>query len=106
MIYGILTNDPEYGEDCVLYLRDRLTWAIAEAWKYQIDSFRIVSCNKWKTVRDVRSDKHLYYPDCVPFLWDWKQFKEVRRKTVIKILKKRSWTLNDKYYNYDSKSSK
>lgn len=98
MIYGILTGDPEDGESCVMYLRDRLTWAIAEAWKYQLDHFRIVSCNKYKCVKDVKSDKHLYYPEIAPFLWNTEIFKEVPRKTIIKILKKRNWTLNNEYY--------
>lgn len=103
MIYGFITGDPENGEDCVMELRNKLVWTIAEVakWKHDYPIYgEFVKCKSYNCVREVKSDHHDYYPEIEPFLWNIKGWKSVSRKEIIDICKRRNWKLNVKGYEW------
>lgn len=84
MIYGLITNDPEYGEECVAYFYNSLKELILNTKDFIEEFDTYAKCAKYKNVDEIVSDEHKYYPEFEPFLWDTEDWEVIDNKTIKK----------------------
>ena len=89
MIYGILSSDPEWGEDCITDLSNSLGELLYKLKDYgQISDFDIVKSNKYNSYKEVKSDTHTYYPEIEPFLWNIDGWEKVDKYKIKQLCNK------------------
>lgn len=103
MIYGIIDEDPEWGEKCVTNLSNSLGELLHKISNFYyckeglktISDYKIVKCSYYNSWKDIKSDTHEYFPEIEPFLWSTKGWYPVDKFKIKQLCVK----LNYNYAN-------